>query len=73
MTIDEIGVMSEIVSVITKAGINIEQVHTKTIDKNFSSFEMDVDVEDLEELNDVMQKLRSKKITSSCTRIINEK
>ena len=73
VTIDEIGVMSEIVSVITKAGINIEQVHTKTIDKNFSSFEMDVDVEDLEELNDVMQKLRSKKITSSCTRIINEK
>ena len=29
--------------------------------------------EDLEELNNIMLKIRSKKITTSCTRLINEK
>lgn len=65
--------MAEIVSVFTKAAINIEQVHTKNIDSTFSAFEMEVDVESREELQYIMQKIRSKKITSSCTRLINEK
>ncbi|MDB2504094.1 hypothetical protein N9X43_05635, partial [Gammaproteobacteria bacterium] len=39
------GVLAEIVSVFTKAAINIEQVHTKNIDSTFSAFEMEVDVE----------------------------
>jgi len=73
VTIDEIGVLAEIVSVFTKAAINIEQVHTKNIDSTFSAFEMEVDVESREELQYIMQKIRSKKITSSCTRLINEK
>ena len=73
VTIDEMGVLADLVSVFTKAGINIEQVNTKNIDSTFASFEMEVDVEDLKELNDVMLKIRSKKITTSCTRIINQK
>jgi len=73
VTIDEMGVLADLVSVFTKAGINIEQVNTKNIDSTFASFEMEVDVEDLKELNDVMLKIRSKKITTSCTRLINEK
>jgi RelA/SpoT family (p)ppGpp synthetase len=73
VTVDEIGVLAEIVSVFTKAAINIEQVHTKNIDSTFSAFEMEVDVESREELQYIMQKIRSKKITSSCTRLINEK
>jgi len=68
VTIDEMGVLADLVSVFTKAGINIEQVNTKNIDSTFASFEMEVDVEDLKELNDVMLKIRSKKITTSCTR-----
>jgi (p)ppGpp synthase/HD superfamily hydrolase len=59
--------------VFTKAGINIEQIHTKNIDSTFAAFEMEVDVENQEELKYIMQKLRTKKITSSCTRLINEK
>ena len=39
----------------------------------FAAFEMEVDVENQEELKYIMQKLRAKKITSSCTRLINEK
>ena len=73
VTIDEMGVLADLVSVFTKSGINIEQVNTKNIDSTFASFEMEVDVEDLKELNDVMLKIRSKKITTSCTRLINEK
>ena len=73
VTVDEIGVLAEIVSVFTKAAINIEQVHTKNIDSTFSAFKMEVDVESREELQYIMQKIRSKKITSSCTRLINEK
>ena len=73
VTIDEMGVLADLVSVFTKAGLNIEQINTKNIDSTFASFEMEVDVEDLEELNNVMLKNRSKKITTSCTRLINEK
>jgi RelA/SpoT family (p)ppGpp synthetase len=73
VTVDEMGVLAEIVSVFTKAGINIEQIHTKNIDSTFAAFEMEVDVENQEELKYIMQKLRAKKITSSCTRLINEK
>jgi guanosine-3',5'-bis(diphosphate) 3'-pyrophosphohydrolase len=73
VTVDEIGVLAEIVSVFTKVGINIEQIHTKHIDSSFAAFEMEVDVENRKELKYIMQKLRAKKITSSCTRLINEK
>ena len=73
VTVDEIGVMAEVVSVFTKTGINIEHVETKNIDNNFTAFEMEVNVESREELKFVMQKLRAKRITSSCTRLINEK
>ena len=73
VTIDQMGVLADLVSVFTKAGLNIEQINTKNIDSTFASFKMEVDVEDLEELNNVMLKIRSKKITTSCTRLINEK
>ena len=73
VTVDEIGVMAEVVSVFTKTGINIKHVETKNIDNNFTAFEMEVNVESREELKFVMQKMRAKRITSSCTRLINEK
>ena len=73
VTIDQMGVLADLVSVFTKAGMNIEQINTKNIDSTFASFEMEVDVDDLEELNNIMLKIRSKKITTSCTRLINEK
>ena len=73
VTIDEMGVLADLVSVFTKAGVNIEQINTKNIDSTFASFDLEVDVEDLEELNNIMLKVRSKKITTSCVRLINEK
>ena len=60
-------------SIFTRAGINIDSVQTKDIDSNFTGFDMGIEVTDLNELNKISQKVRSKKFTSSCIRLINEK
>ena len=60
-------------SIFAKAGINIEQVNTKAVDQKFSEFSLEANIESLDELKRVMSKVRSKKFTSSCIRIINDK
>lgn len=72
-TENKIGVLSDIVSIFTRAGLNVDAVITKTIDQNFTGIEMDIQVKNSAELEVVMQKVRSKKATSSCERLINEK
>ena len=44
-----------------------------TIDKKFAGFEIEIEVKDKEELQNIMQKVRSMKLTTSCKRNINEK
>tara|TARA_B000000557_G_scaffold264412_1_gene269700 strand:+ start:817 stop:2973 length:2157 start_codon:yes stop_codon:yes gene_type:complete len=72
-TEDKVGVLSDLGSVFARAGINIGSVITKTIDKKFAGFEIQIEVENKEELRNVMQKVRSMKSTISCKRNINEK
>ena len=36
VTIDQMGVLADLVSVFTKAGLNIEQINTKNIDSTFA-------------------------------------
>lgn len=72
-TENKIGVLSDIVSIFTRAGLNVDAVITKIIDQNFTGIEMDIQVKNSAELEAVMQKVRSKKATSSCERLINEK
>ncbi|MDB0066578.1 ACT domain-containing protein, partial [Gammaproteobacteria bacterium] len=72
-TENKIGVLSDIVSIFAKAGINIEQVNTKAVDQKFSEFTLEVNIESLDELKRIMSKVRSKKFTASCSRIINDK
>ena len=72
-TEDKVGVLSDLGSVFARAGINIGSVITKTIDKKFAGFEIQIEVENKEELRNVMQKVRSMKSTTSCKRNINEK
>lgn len=72
-TMNKIGVMSEVVSIFTRETINIVSLTTKSIDKNFEGFEIEIDVSDKEQLNKIMQKIRQKKFTSSCKRLINER
>ena len=72
-TENKVGVLSDLTSIFTRAGINIDSVQTKDIDSNFTGFDMGIEVTDLNELNKISQKVRSKKFTSSCIRLINEK
>ena len=70
---DKVGVLSDLGSVFAKSGINIGSVNTKTIDKKFAGFEIQIEVKNKEELKSIMQKVRSLKFTTSCKRNINDK
>ena len=72
-TEDKVGVLSDIGSVFAKSGMNIGSVNTKTIDKKFAGFEIQVEVKNKDELKNIMQKVRSLKFTTSCKRNINDK
>ncbi len=72
-TEDKVGVLSELGSVFARSGINIGSVNTKTIDKKFAGFEVEIEVKDTQELKNIMQKVRSMKLTTSCKRNINDK
>jgi (p)ppGpp synthase/HD superfamily hydrolase len=72
-TEDRVGVLSDLGSVFARSAINIGSVNTKTIDKKFAGFEIQIEVRDLKELRNIMQKVRSMKLTTSCRRNINEK
>jgi len=72
-TKDKLGVLSDLGSVFARSGINIGSVNTKTIDKKFAGFEIEIEVKNKQELRKVMQKVRAQKFTTSCKRNINEK
>ncbi len=72
-TEDKVGVLSELGSVFARSSINIGSVNTKTIDKKFAGFEVEIEVKDTQELKNIMQKVRSMKLTTSCKRNINDK
>ena len=72
-TEDKVGVLSDLGSVFARSGINIGSVNTKTIDKRFAGFEMQIEVKNKTDLGAIMQKIRAMKITTSCKRNINDK
>ena len=72
-TEDRVGVLSDLGSIFARSAINIGSVNTKTIDKKFAGFEVQIEVKDSKELRNIMQKVRSMKLTTSCKRNINEK
>ena len=72
-TQDKVGVLSDLGSVFAKSGINIGSVNTKTIDKRFAGFEIQIEVKNIDDLKGIMQKVRSMKFTTSCKRNINDK
>ena len=72
-TEDKLGVLSDLGSVFARSGINIGSVNTKTIDKKFAGFEIQIEVKNKEDLTSIMQKIRAMKITTSCKRNINDK
>ena len=72
-TKDKVGVLSDLGSVFARSGINIGSVNTKTIDKKFAGFELEIEVKNLEDLKNIMKKVRGMKFTTSCRRNINDK
>ena len=72
-TEDKVGVLSDLGSVFARSGVNIGSVNTKTIDKKFAGFEIQIEVKNKEDLTSIMQKIRAMKITTSCKRNINDK
>ena len=72
-TEDKVGVLSDLGSIFARSAINIGSVNTKTIDKKFAGFEIQIEVKDKKELSNIMQKVRGMKLTTSCTRNINDK
>ena len=72
-TQDKVGVLSDLGSIFAKSGINIGSVNTKTIDKRFAGFEIQIEVKNIDDLKGIMQKVRSMKFTTSCKRNINDK
>ena len=72
-TEDKLGVLSDLGSVFARSGINIGSVNTKTIDKKFAGFEIQIEVKNKKDLTSIMQKIRAMKITTSCKRNINDK
>ena len=72
-TEDKVGVLSDLGSIFARSAINIGSVNTKTIDKKFAGFEIQIEVKDKKELSNIMQKVRGMKLTTSCRRNINDK
>ena len=72
-TEDKVGVLSDVGSVFARSGINIGSVNTRTIDKKFAGFEIEIEVKNKEELKSIMNKIRAMKFTTSCVRNINDK
>jgi (p)ppGpp synthase/HD superfamily hydrolase len=69
---NKIGILADVISTFTKRGINIIAVNTKDLDVKFTECNFEIDIDNVEELRKIMQKVRSMKFVESCIRIIND-
>ena len=69
---NKIGILADVISTFTKRGINIVAVNTKDLDVKFTECNFEIDIDNVEELRKIMQKVRSMKFVESCKRIIND-
>ena len=69
---NKIGTLADVISTFTQRGINIIAVNTKDLDIKFTECNIEIDIENVDELRKIMQKLRSMKFVESCKRIVND-
>ena len=69
---NKIGILADVISTFTKRDINIIAVNTKDLDIKFTECNFEIDIDNVEELRKIMQKVRSMKFVESCKRIIND-
>ena len=69
---DRPGSLADLASVFAKMNINISNARTRDLDTKFTEFMFEGDVLNLQHLQALMKKIRSKKFVNSCVRIIND-
>ena len=71
-TENKVGVLSEVLSIFTREGVNVVFVNTNAIDKTFAIIDLEIEVNNLEHIETLIIKVSAKKFISSCVREINE-
>nr|MDA7554973.1 ACT domain-containing protein [Gammaproteobacteria bacterium] len=69
---NKVGVLSDVLSIFTREGINVVFVNTNAIDSKFANIELEIEVNDINHLNTLIDKVDAKKFVSNCSRQINE-
>ena len=69
---NKVGVLSDVLSIFTREGINVVFVNTNAIDATFANIELEIEINDIKHLNILIDKVNAKKFVSDCSRQINE-
>ena len=69
---NKVGVLSDVLSIFTREGINVVFVNTNAIDATFANIELEIEINDTKYLNILIDKVNAKKFVSDCSRQINE-
>ncbi|MDA9143066.1 bifunctional (p)ppGpp synthetase/guanosine-3',5'-bis(diphosphate) 3'-pyrophosphohydrolase [Gammaproteobacteria bacterium] len=69
---NKVGVLSDVLSIFTREGINVVFVNTNAIDATFANIELEIEINDNKHLNILIDKVNAKKFVSNCSRQINE-
>ena len=71
-TEDKVGVLSDVLSIFTREGVNVVHVNTNAIDKTFAIIDLEIEVNNQEQIDLLISKVNAKKFISKCERHINE-
>ena len=69
---NKVGVLSDVLSIFTREGVNVVFVNTNAIDATFANIELEIEINDNKHLNILIDKVNAKKFVSNCSRQINE-
>ena len=69
---NKVGVLSDVLSIFSREGINVVFVNTNAIDATFANIELEIEINDTKHLNILIDKVNAKKFVSDCSRQINE-
>ena len=69
---NKVGVLSDVLSIFTREGVNVVFVNTNAIDSKFANIDLEIEVNDINHLNTLIDKVDAKKFVSNCSRQINE-
>ena len=71
-TENKVGVLSDVLSIFTREGVDVVFVNTNAIDKTFAIIDLEIEVNNQEHIDLLISKVNAKKFISKCERHINE-